>query len=322
MNIQKLRYLVEIAACHSISKAAQNLYVSQPYLSKVLKDCEGATGMRLFTRSRHGVTLTDDGKNFIEKARILLQDIDSFEHSFSSQPEPAKMRISAKSFTHPFDALVRMLQEIPDQQLRCSFSETNNYEVITDVYTGMADLGVLLLSHSSWNAAQEILSSNHIAFEIIARSPIYLLARTGHPLLTRQTPLTLDAIRQYGFVFYESAIDARNHLLENIYSDAANRLHVNEMSQVVQITSRAALRDLLIRTDFLSFGLFDVREQKEQMQLVTLPLPDEFYADSADCKGMFCAIYQKNRPLPALAKQYLKSLKKYYGQEDSASAPQ
>ena len=52
MNLQHLEYLIEIENCGSISKAARRLFVTQPYLSRILKEVESEYGITVFTVKR------------------------------------------------------------------------------------------------------------------------------------------------------------------------------------------------------------------------------------------------------------------------------
>ena len=58
MNLQQLKYVITVAETKSITKAAGQLYISQPSLSNAIKGLEEETGIAIFVRSRSGVTLT------------------------------------------------------------------------------------------------------------------------------------------------------------------------------------------------------------------------------------------------------------------------
>ena len=73
MTFQQIQYIIEISRCGSISKASKNLYVAQPYLSKLLKELEEEMGITIFNRNIKGVDLTDEGKEFINHVRPLLE---------------------------------------------------------------------------------------------------------------------------------------------------------------------------------------------------------------------------------------------------------
>lgn len=65
MTLQQLRYVVEVSRNGSISRAAQNLFVTQPSLSKAISDLETEMGITIFQRTNRGVTLTEEGTRFL-----------------------------------------------------------------------------------------------------------------------------------------------------------------------------------------------------------------------------------------------------------------
>ena len=58
MNILYLKYAVEVAKTKSISRAAENLYMGQPNLSRAIKELEESLGITIFARSPQGVKTT------------------------------------------------------------------------------------------------------------------------------------------------------------------------------------------------------------------------------------------------------------------------
>lgn len=69
MNLRGLEYVVEIARCGSINKAAQNLFLSQPNLSSSLKHLEEELHFPIFKRQKSGVELTPEGALLVEAAQ-------------------------------------------------------------------------------------------------------------------------------------------------------------------------------------------------------------------------------------------------------------
>ena len=72
MDFRQMRYLIEVAECQSVSRAADNLYVSQSAISHYIKYVEESLGVKLFDRSTNPITLTFAGKCYIETARKIL----------------------------------------------------------------------------------------------------------------------------------------------------------------------------------------------------------------------------------------------------------
>lgn len=84
MEIRVLRYFLEVAREGSITHAAQRLHISQPTLSKQLKDLEGELGKKLFTRSSFSVRLTEEGMLLRNRAEDILDMVDKTEEEFKA----------------------------------------------------------------------------------------------------------------------------------------------------------------------------------------------------------------------------------------------
>ena len=70
INLKHLEYFIKVAQLGSINKAAQALFISQPYLGKIINDLEYEAGCLLLNRSNHGVTLTPEGEEMCIRDRI------------------------------------------------------------------------------------------------------------------------------------------------------------------------------------------------------------------------------------------------------------
>ena len=78
MNLLHMKYALVVAEKHSINKAAQQLIVGAPALSRAVKELENSLGVILFERSVKGMTLTPDGELFVMYAKKLRD----FRHPF------------------------------------------------------------------------------------------------------------------------------------------------------------------------------------------------------------------------------------------------
>jgi DNA-binding transcriptional LysR family regulator len=71
MDFRHIKAFIAVADTLSVTKAAERLHISQPPLSRHIHQLEEELGVMLFVRHRHGVTLTDDGRRLLDKARAL-----------------------------------------------------------------------------------------------------------------------------------------------------------------------------------------------------------------------------------------------------------
>ena len=74
MELRHLRYFVAVAEALSFTKAAENLHLAQPSLTRQIKDLEAEIGVRLFDRSGKRISLTQEGESFLLDARRLLDE--------------------------------------------------------------------------------------------------------------------------------------------------------------------------------------------------------------------------------------------------------
>jgi len=87
MEIRVLRYFLEVAREESITHAAERLHISQPTLSKQLKDLEGELGKKLFVRTNYSVRLTEAGMLLRKRAEDILEMVDKTAGEFRALEE-------------------------------------------------------------------------------------------------------------------------------------------------------------------------------------------------------------------------------------------
>src|SRR5882757_8634409 len=75
MELRHLRYFVAVAEALNFTKAAARLRLAQPALSRQVADLEDELGVDLFSRSSHGVKLTEEGKLFLTQAQSVLTQV-------------------------------------------------------------------------------------------------------------------------------------------------------------------------------------------------------------------------------------------------------
>lgn len=84
MDIRVLRYFLTVAREESFSRAAEALYLSQPTLSRQIRDMEEELGATLFVRSNRSVTLTREGMRLRKRAQEIVDLMDKTRQEFSS----------------------------------------------------------------------------------------------------------------------------------------------------------------------------------------------------------------------------------------------
>lgn len=315
MNLQHLEYLIEIENCGSISKAARRLFVTQPYLSRILKEVESEYGITVFTREKTGITPTDSGRLFLDMARDLLDDAGNFQRIFRERADHYRLRVSACTCSHPNDAFIRMVKSIPDIPLRFSYRESSPRIVIGDVYSNRADVGVLMYLAHTRSQIEELLSFRHLEEHFLFSSRAQLFCREDHPILKEKDSLTMEKICQYNFALYP--VEAGNaRALESVYNNMdLNFINWNQIRQIVYVESRSALHTLLLRTDYLGVRILPILDQEKNYHIVSIPLPDSILSAEKGRSNYICSyIFPKGKELPKAARAYITFLEQCYGQ--------
>src|SRR6266850_7816338 len=95
VELRHLRYFVAVAEMENVSRAALKLHVSQPALSRQIRDLENEIGFGLLERTAKSVRLTDAGRVFLDNARALLQRADDAvrEARAVASAEPTELHV-------------------------------------------------------------------------------------------------------------------------------------------------------------------------------------------------------------------------------------
>ncbi len=147
MTLEHIRYFLEVSSCKSFSKAAQNLFISQPNLSKYIKALENELDFKLFDRSTHHVKLTDDGKKFFNSTHdlyyIFTSAIDKVKKSSQLNYEMLNVGLSfGECLSDELYEIFNQYNSIPDGKQRYKFSYDNFVPLINKLKSGEYDLAI------------------------------------------------------------------------------------------------------------------------------------------------------------------------------------
>ena len=247
-------------------------------------------------------------------SRDLIEHAKHFKTTFKEHSEAYRLRVSSSSCSHSSDAFIRMVNSLADTPFRFFYREMTGNEVIEDVYTNRADIGFIMYPAHKADKIQEILTFRHLEARPLFQSPTQFFCRVGHPILKELDNLTPEKLYQYNFVLYPSE-STKTRAAESVYNDKTLQLiNWNRISQVIYVNSRALLHNVIQRSDYLGIGLIPMREQVENYNIVSFPLPD-WMQPEADRYGDYISayIFQKGIQLPKAARAYITFLEQFYG---------
>ena len=198
MNLQHLKYAVEVEKTGSITQAAENLYMGQPNLSKAIKELEGTLGVAIFKRTSKGVLPTVQGKEFLRYAKSILDQVERMEDLYRSGGE-GRLHFSAavpraSYITHAF---ARFLGELDQsQQLDINFKETNATDAIHSVAERESKLGIIRYQRIHESYFQKLLEDRSIHCCSLWEFTYQVLFSKNHPLAKAES-FTPDDLQNY-----------------------------------------------------------------------------------------------------------------------------
>lgn len=199
MNMQQLQYALEIEKCGSINKAAQNLYISQPALSRALHELENEIGITLFHRTKSGITLTHQGEEFLARARHLNEQFVSFQNQYYDKRKKHILNLSVASSRYAIveRAFTNFYNQHEHYELQnLSISEFNAEDVLYQVYDGRFTLGVILISSDEKAHWKHKAGLYNLTWETLSIQPSYIQVGMQHPLAQKQS-VCIEELKDY-----------------------------------------------------------------------------------------------------------------------------
>ncbi|TKI79878.1 LysR family transcriptional regulator, partial [Bacillus wiedmannii] len=147
MEIRVLRYFIAVANEESISAAAKQLHLSQPTLSRQLKDLEMELGTNLFIRGNRKISLTEEGKYLFKKAKEIVDLADKTEANLKDSKEmiSGEVYIGAGE-TEAMHLIAKTLKVLIKDypNIRFHLYSGNADDIKSKLDSGLLDFGVVI----------------------------------------------------------------------------------------------------------------------------------------------------------------------------------
>lgn len=181
MTIRQILFFITLARLGSFTKAANELYMTQPGLSYAIKQMEAELEVSLFNRNDKGVSLTRFGETFLPYAKRVLEEFDSGISAISEFKSPFSGKVNIIYIvTFTVDIIPNILREFysHERHKRIDIGLTavqTTAEVIEQLRNGKADI---CLSYNEPENAESVR---------ICKQELVLVVPSGHPLAEKET---------------------------------------------------------------------------------------------------------------------------------------
>ena len=297
MTLQQLKYVTTIANIGSISEAAKRLFVSQPSLTKAIKELEKEMGITIFDRTNKGITVSKEGERFLGYARQVLEQAALLEEQYKSQSGGKKQfSVSTQHYSFAVNAFVELLKGAEIDQYDVSLRETQTYEIIDDVAHMKSEIGLLYYNDFNRPVLEKLIHTNELTFtELFTAHPHIFIGKT-HPLAHKEV-VSMDELEEYPYISYEQGDHNSFYFSEEIFSTVVRPKHI-------RVRDRASLFSLLLGLDgyTVSSGVIDKEVNGEN--IISVPLAEE---------GLMHIGYITNNKMQRsrLGQEYIHALEQY-----------
>ena len=206
VELNQLRYFVAVAERRHFTKAARDLDVAQPSVSKQIRQLEEELGAALFHRMRGNVTLTPAGEALLPWARRVLNDLEAATNEVRELSGLRRGRISVgatPSITVAVlpDALARIHETYPGVDLK--LHEAGSRDLVRELEQGRLDFALVILP----------VNQPSIETVPLLREELVVAVPHDHPLARRQR-VALSELRDVPLVMFREGYDLRATTLE------------------------------------------------------------------------------------------------------------
>lgn len=302
MTLIQLHYLIVIAETNSLNKAAEQLYVSQPSLTSAIKELEKELGVTLFYRSGRGVTLTNDGVEFLLYAKQLYSQYEAVLEKYGmGGAHKKKFGVSTQHYSFAVKAFVDMAKEFDMSRYEFAVRETRTAEVIRDVSTMKSEVGILYLCDFNRKSMEKLLKSASLEFHHLIECQAYVYIWKNHPLAKEKT-IRFEQLNGYPCLSFEQGDNSSFYFAEEILS-------TNEYSQVIKANDRATMLNLMVGLNGYTLCSGIICEELNGSDYIAVPFQED--EQNLNIVMEIGYVVRKNTILSKMGELYVDKLKKY-----------
>lgn len=175
MDIRRLHYFVTIAQEKNITHAAEKLLITQPTLSRQMKDLEDELGVRLFRRSSRQLQLTDDGQYLYNRAQEILSLVQKTKDNLTQKEGISGDIYIGTAETASLQIIAEACKELITlhPNIRLHFRSDNADAVFEGLNNGTLDFGIIFGNH---------IPQKYHALSLRTRDRWSIIVPIGHPL--------------------------------------------------------------------------------------------------------------------------------------------
>ena len=269
MNIMQMKYVLEVAVAPSIREASTRLFLSQPALSSSIRELEEELGIIIFDRSNKGISLTDEGREFVTYAQRVVGQYEILENRYLSKDHDREIfSVSTQHYNFAIKAFTAVIKKNKPGKYRFSVHETKTKEVLEDVRKLKSEVGIISFSGANENLIKKLFKDYQLEFTPLMKRETYAYVWKDHEFAGRKE-ISLEELKDYPCVSFNQSSEGNFYLTEEALSD-------HEYDKMIISDDRATTMEIIAELGGYSIGTGILSWEDAILQgLVSIKLKEE-----------------------------------------------
>lgn len=302
MNLKQLEAFVQVAEGGSFSKAAKQLFLTQPTISAHISSLEKELNARLFVRNTKEVKLSDDGKELYRYARQMIDLQNKIEERFETGKSESKHLITIAASTIPAqyllpEILMKFNERYPKEQVK--LLETDSSQVVTKIIDHMVDVGF----------TGTVLEKKHCKYIPFYKDELVVITpNTEKYQVLHQNIEDISWISGECLIMREEGSGTRKEAGKQLRNAGIN---LDKLKIIASIENQETIKKSVKQGMGISIiSRLAAEEETKSGDLLTFPIL------KADQGRDINLVYNKNYQISKSAERFVKVVKEVYGIEE------
>lgn len=267
MRLNQFQFLVGLKKQGSFSKVAEKQLISQPSISRAIKELEEELGYLIIKRSKKGVVFTEQGELVLENAIVIMEKIDNIMQTTDVGDHNLKGNAYMMGPFYFCDALVvnlliKLKQKYP--KITINLKEDCTRNIIEYVVNNKLGLGVIMMYDSDEMNTLNEISRNELKYFELFRDDVCFYVGPNHPLCKKPFSKITELLQYQYVTCGDTNVSAFTLKLFKEYGYD---------KEIIEIRNRNALTKFVMMTDVITAmpkKIFEITENRSLIPITTV----------------------------------------------------
>lgn len=237
MNLHQMRCVLEISRVGSVTKAAQNLYISQPNLSRTIKELEKELGVSLFRRGAQGMEPTVEAAQLMRYAENIVRQMDELQSIYQTHEESTHLTLAGPRSGYITRALAAFLAKRQQKQMNVQYQELPTAQALDAVSRGQVQIAVVRYQLIYDEHFKELFAKAGLASRTLMQFQPCVLMGERHPL-AQYTQIESQQLTEYTHIIRGDAqvpVDTEGKALTGNVSLSPSHIYIHDRASMYEL---------------------------------------------------------------------------------------